>query len=356
MCSDDEYLEATEFEPETEFEIMFQYDPEGVCSTDIGNSIGIKDDNNSEGSEVQHHCDIILAEEVTRTGKFNFQQARIPVKSGWNIELLTQLLQEFEDKQVVEFLQFGWPIDRDDSVPLPRITGRNHKGALDFAEAVDAHIEKELQLNALAGPFNSIPMKGFTCSPINTRPKRDSDKRRIIYNLSWEPKGNSVNAGIDKRQYVGEPVKLRYPTVFTLINCIKQLKSTSNEDVLLFKRDWARAFSQLPLDPSAYRYVGFKWKGKYYFSKVVPMGLVSACLACQRTSSAMRHIMNKMGFYLCNYIDDMASAELASVAHRAFGVLGRLFRDLGVQESVEKAVAPTTEMEFVGNLLNTQWK
>lgn len=147
---------------------------------------------------------------------------------------------------------------------------------------------------------------------------------------------------------------LRYPTVFTLIKRIKQLKSQASEPVLMYKRDWARAFSQLGLDPSAYRLVGFVWKGKFYFSKVVPMGLVSACMCCQRTSSAVRYIMNNMGYYLCNYIDDMVSAELDSVAFKSFEALGRLFRDLGVEESVEKAVQPTEEMEFVGNLLNTR--
>lgn len=354
---DAEYLDNTEYQAQSGFEIAFQYDPEGASMGEMDPDVVLDSEDGGGSSEVfdsKFVEDIGLAEQVMATGKFNFQEARVPVRSNWNTELLATLLQDYSDKQVAEFIQFGWPIDRDDSVPLPEITGRNHKGAIFFAEEIDRHMEKEISLNAVAGPFHSPPMDGFCCSPLNSRPKRLSSQRRVIYDLSWEPHGPSINAGISKHQYLGEPVRLRYPTVHTLIKRIKSLKLQSAELVLLYKRDWARAFSQLPLDPACYWYVGFVWQGKYYFSKVVPMGLVSACLCCQRTTSAIRHIMNNMGFYLCNYIDDMVSAEFQTVAHQSYDALGRLFRDLGVEESKEKAVEPTVEMEFVGNLLNTQ--
>lgn len=354
---DMDYWEHTDYAPVSEFEILFQYDPESVCGDRTLEGEDLKVENNGDsclqGNEAANAQDINNARVVRATGKFNFQEARVPVKTKWNLELFEQLLTGYHDAQVVEFARYGWPVDRDDRVPLPKGTTRNHKGATDYPEAVNEHITRELELGALAGPFDDVPLENFVSSPINSRPKRNSDKKRIIMDLSWEPGGPSVNAGISKDRYLGEEVRLRYPTVRTLIKRIKELVHRGEEQILMYKRDWARAFSQLMLDPGCYHYIGFYWQGKYYFSKVVPMGLVSACLACQRTTSAVRYIMNNMGYYLCNYIDDMVSAEWSSVAWDSFQALGRLFRDLRIDESHEKAVEPTTCMEFVGNLLNT---
>lgn len=362
-----EYLDSNIFQPETQFEVLFQYDPEGAVQLEqeVGMNNTEGEVGSNEGRAKQHSkialgfkkdakkdADVELAEQVMQTGQFNFCGARIPIETSWNTQLLGDLLEGYHDKEVVEMLKFGWPIDRDPTCPLPPITGKNHKGALDFAQQVDEHIAKEVKLNAIAGPFDEVPFADFVCSLLNSRAKKNSNKRRLLMDLSWEPNGPSVNAGIDKDRYLGKEVRLKYPTVFTFIKRIKEL-SVHGKPILMYKRDWARAFSQLGLDPAAYRLIGFLWRGKYYFSKVVPMGLGSACLACQITSSAVRYIMNRMGYYLCNYIDNIMSAELEEKAWRSFEALARLFRDLGVQESEEKAVAPTVEMEFVGNLLNT---
>lgn len=83
------------------------------------------------------------------------------------------------------------------------------------------------------------------------------------------------------------------------------------------------------------------------------MGLSSACRAMQRTTNAIRYIHSCRGYYLCVYVDDMVGAEVEQEAWNAFEQLGQLCSQLGIQESAEKAVAPTVCMEFLGNLLNT---
>lgn len=377
VITENAYLWGAEFEPVTPEEILFQYQ----WPTDDGDSIqhvaitgeksstttGIPNNTSIPEPELMDSDGIKLADLVKSTGKFNFEEARLPIPTHWNTQLFAQLLEGYEDKEVAEFIRYGWPIDRQ-NIPLPSSVSCNHKGASEFPDAVNKHIQTELAWGAIEGPFEKPPMEGFVVSPLNSRPKRNSNERRIIYDLSWPLDGTSVNAGVSKDVYLGQPVKLRYPTVRTFIKRIKYLYNKARAEcrkhgddscdcdiqVYMYKRDWSRAFSQLGLDPSCYRYLGFIWEGKYYFSKVVPMGLVSACLACQRTTSAIRYIMNTMGFYLCNYIDDMVSAEMFQRCWDSYNVLGKLFRDLRVQESLEKAVPPTTEMEFVGNLLNTK--
>lgn len=83
------------------------------------------------------------------------------------------------------------------------------------------------------------------------------------------------------------------------------------------------------------------------------MGWTSACLAMQRTTLALQHIHNQMGYYLCPYVDDLGGCEEKQRALQAYEALGRTMRDVGAKESIEKAVPPTTEMEFLGNNLNT---
>ena len=93
-------------------------------------------------------------------------------------------------------------------------------GAKDFARDIEGYIEKELQKGTLVGPFDENPFgEAARFSPMNTRAKRDSQERRIILDLS-HPKGKSVNSGINKDVYRGEPVSLRLPGVDALVDII----------------------------------------------------------------------------------------------------------------------------------------
>lgn len=249
-----------------------------------------------------------------------------------------------------EFIKYGWPIDRDDNVPLAPPANRNHLGAIQYPLDIDDYIEEQFLAGNLMGPYDYPEFNAqWTTSPLNSTEKRNSRQRRIILDLSWNKNGPSVNCGIDKDWFLGEFKGLRYPTVHTFIKRIKQL----GPGCLMYKKDLAKAFFQIPLCPSCYRYIGFQWRGKYHFSKVMPMGLTTGCRACQRMTSCLRYIHNANGYYLCNFIDDMVGAELQQNAWRAYNALGDTISSLGLQESVDKNVEPTTQMEFLGNLLNS---
>ena len=55
-----------------------------------------------------------------------------------------------------------------------------------------------------------------------TRNKPNSDRRRVIIDLSW-PLGASVNAVIDKDTYLGSPFALTFPTVDVITGELKCL-------------------------------------------------------------------------------------------------------------------------------------
>ena len=108
---------------------------------------------------------------------------------------------------------------------------------------------------AVMSPFRESPFEIETVVlPLNTVPKRDSDERRVIVDLSY-PKHcpeKSVNGGISRENYLGDPIHLRYASVDNLVNLVQN----KGRDCCLFKCD--RAYRQLPVDPSDLHFIGLQ--------------------------------------------------------------------------------------------------
>lgn len=343
------YTEGLEYSPCNEFELLFQYDPEAAITMGKGDLNDVTT-LHTDKQLVETDYDIMLSNLIVESGRYNFCGDRVPVHSKWNTDLLSQLLTDYHDRAVTEFLKYGWPVDRDPNIPLSHEVPTNHKSATDFPDAIQEYIRVGIENNYIAGPYD-FPAFGEDSvnSPLSSRPKRASDQCRILMDLSWPQDGSSVNDGLSRHFYLQEPITLRYPTVQSFVKRIKQL----GPGCLMYKRDLHKSFCQLPLCPSAYRLIGFSWEGRFYFKKVMPMGLTCACLAMQRTAPALRYIHNQMGYYLCPYIDDFAGCEAPEQAWAAYEALGRMMRDVGAKKSMEKAIPPTPIMEFLGNNLNT---
>ena len=75
-----------------------------------------------------------------------------------------------------------------------------------------------------------------------TRDKPDSATRRTIVDLSW-PKGQSVNAGVQKDKYLGSDFILNYSSVNDIVKRLIELEPGS----LLSKVDISLAFANSKL-------------------------------------------------------------------------------------------------------------
>ena len=210
------------------------------------------------------------------------------------------LLQDYHDKEIMEGLRYGWPTGRLPTLRDPTKTFKNHKGATDHPEALKKYIDKEMSKGALMGPFSKIPFNTKVgISPISTRPKKQSEERRVIINLSF-PHGEAVNDGMVKGNYLGFMAELTFPKTDDLAMRIAHL----GQGAFMFKIDLSRYFCQIPLDPGDYSLIGYIVDGQLYFDKVLPMGMRTAPLIAQRITNAIRHIHKKMGYFLLNYVDD----------------------------------------------------
>ena len=91
---------------------------------------------------------------VAQTGKPNYLVARVPVPSTLNISTWRELLQDYEDSAVCDFLEFGWPVGFMPTT-LPVFDLRTHRGALLFSEQVTAYLTKEISFGRVAGPLRT---------------------------------------------------------------------------------------------------------------------------------------------------------------------------------------------------------
>ena len=65
------------------------------------------------------------------------------VPSGLNIEAWRSYLLDYEDKQIVDFLEFGWPVSFNRSCPLVS-TCEPHSSGRDYPESIQLYIDTEL--------------------------------------------------------------------------------------------------------------------------------------------------------------------------------------------------------------------
>ena len=284
-----------------------------------------------------------ITNRVTNSGKYNFELCRIPVPTGLNVDLFKWHLACYHDRQLVEFLEFGWPINCD-GAPEHRFAVDNHKGAREYPSDIEKFLQDETNLGRVLGPFPSSPFNApVIISPLNTTEKRDSTERRIILDLTY-PGVNSVNTSISKDEYLGQQVCLKYPTVDDLIWQI----NVHGPGCLLFKRDLRKAYRQIPIDPGDVPKLAYMWRGEMYADRVLSMGLRSAAYICQRVSDSIMYIFRNLGYTGVVYLDDFAGVGVGSGAYEAFEALGKLLSELGLVESEDKACKPSTRMNFLG--------
>ena len=129
----------------------------------------------------------------------------------------------------------------------------NHKGAIEFPDAISHYLATEHSNNTLLGPFFTNPFPDRTASSqLNSVPKWDSDERRVILNMSF-PSGHSVNDGIDEDHYLGVSIDFTYPTLDSFTTMVKAV----GPGALMYKRDLHRAYHQIWTDPFDVPYQGF---------------------------------------------------------------------------------------------------
>ncbi|VDI40411.1 Hypothetical predicted protein [Mytilus galloprovincialis] len=261
------------------------------------------------------------------------------------------MLSMYHDSDIANFLEYGFPLSCEGSCS-GLSEEKNHAGARSHPDDMRKYLKKECTYGSIIGPFFSNPFNtDMVISPLNSVPKKDTLDRRVILDLSFGVDGeDSVNSHISKDLYLGNPIKVSYPSVDSLVELIRRKGSGS----LCFKRDLKRAYRQIPICPGDWHLVGFSWENHIFFDRVLSMGLRSAAYICQRVTNAVSFILDAhYDLQIVNYLDDLAGCDVQEKAFDAYAILGEVLDNCGLEESVEKAAPPSTSMVFLGILFDT---
>ena len=288
---------------------------------------------------------------VKESGRYNFEGCRIPIPTAIRYDRIEAALGSDatpKERRVLNLLKYGMPVNCKPSFGVFK-TQKNHFSAISHPEAIKDYLAKNVDAQAMLGPFKVPPFPGLCFSPLMTVPKEDK-KRRIIVDFSFPP-GKSVNDGISKVNYLEFVVEFSLPSVQCMVRRIIEL----GPGCLLYKRDLQGAFRQFCSDPGDYCFAGVCWGDDIYIDTRLAMGLRSAAYCCQSVTELVARIASREAHVMV-YLDDFGGAELAHKAGESFRHIGRLLEHFGLVEAPEKAIAPSTNMDWLGVHFDTiEW-
>ena len=289
---------------------------------------------------------IKTADTILSTGVPNYQEARIPIESGLNVQAWERYFHDYADKRLLQYIRFGFPLSLIDSHELCNKEAINHFSAIQYPDHVLEYLNKEKALGALLGPVNHPIHDQYHCSPLLTRPK-DTNKRHVILNLS-HPYGNSVNDHVDKDKFDSVAFALKFPSIDNITQDIVNHKG----DTVLFKVDVARAFRNLRVDPADALKLGIRWADAFFVDLSVAFGWKHGSGSFQILSDAIAHIMAKKGVNMHCYIDDYIVVTSRSEAVDQFTTLCDLLHELGLPINGDKLTPPSTRITCLGIDIN----
>ena len=136
---------------------------------------------------------------VTTTLKNQNEIKEQPLPAPISIQHLEAALSGYSDQHFVSQLcnnfKFGVHIGFQGQ-RTPRFS-RNLPTAFANTDIVSSNLAREVSLDRTAGPFDTPPFKNFQVSPIGLVPKKNSNKFRTIFYLSYPKSGStSINCSI----------------------------------------------------------------------------------------------------------------------------------------------------------------
>ena len=224
---------------------------------------------------------------------------------------------------------------------------KNLRGALLHPSVVDDYLQAEVGSNRVAGPFTSLPTHNLQISRFGVIPKRNQpDKWRLIFDLSY-PTSHSVNDGIPRSL-----CSLKYVTIDDAINQIID----TGPNTLLAKLDIKHAFRLLPIHPADRHLLAMKWRQSIYVDTCLPFGLRSAPKLFNILADLLSWISQQRGVtFVMHYLDDflLIGPPSSPICQHNLDIFTQTCADLGVPLASEKVEGPSTQLTFLGILLDT---
>ena len=250
-------------------------------------------------------------------------------------------------KRILDGIEFGVPVDYQGERTQSR-SARNPPIPDDWKVKVNEVITADVASLKKAGPFDRQPFAFFCVSPISAVPKKNSEKLRVVHNLSHPFHGDSVNASV-WHEYM--PIS----SFGHAARAVVQL----GLGCWLVKLDVEAAYKQVPVRPEDWCLLGFQWESKWYYERVLPFGLRSSCRLWEIYAAALHHFLAKslslpFDRIVIHYVDDFLF--VVKVKHHAEEFRDaalRLCSMLGIPMAAGKTEGPVNSLTFLGIELDT---
>ena len=137
------------------------------------------------------------------------------------------------------------------------------------------------------GPYDSPPFTPWChVSPLMSREKGESDKRRVITDMTY-PHELSINTYVVKNGVYGEEQEHSLPTVEALARDIRDM----GQGVFLSSIDVSRAYKNVMSDPLDWPLLCFEWKKVYFCDLSMPFGSRASSCHMQSVANAITDIL-----------------------------------------------------------------
>lgn len=211
------------------------------------------------------------------------------------------LLQQFQDVPIGLTSGFKTGVS---SYLTTHYIPKNHNSALSSPQVVDAHILKELELKRYSGPFSVsqlLTLIGpFRTAPLGVVPKSNSDKARVIQDLSF-PRNDATHASVNSEINSDD-----FPCEWgSFAQCYFLVaKAPVGSQVAVFDVD--SAYRNIPVHPEDQPHFCVSWKDQVYIDHCVAFGSASSAGLFGRVADCIVAILKSLGAQdVLKWVDDI---------------------------------------------------
>jgi hypothetical protein len=310
-----------------------------------------------------------LSNKVVQSGKPNYDGLKIEIKSGMNIPAWLFLLKGYkQEEKIAKGIAYGWPLNWTCSPFLSCQTLKNHPTAerqypLLFKDWYQDQVNKGM----LVGPCSreDLPWKNLSTIPLQSVIKDPVEMtRRVCADPTFSPHGlppgfGSLNQGIPKHYFMGEPYQYNLPRIRDFIN---DAILVGLDKVMGFKIDWKFAFRQNPLDPADWWLTVYHIEDVGYFLDIrTNFGYRSSGIPQQLESEAISFMLRKIKiskqtakWFMRTFFDDEIVLADPSIANELYENSLFLHKLLGIRisSSTDHVIPPTRVLLALGIVLD----
>lgn len=283
--------------------------------------------------------------QVLNHGTPNAIDSKIPIKTKLNVGLWEQCATgHIDDEIVIAGIKYGFSMQYLGPT-LDEVKIEMHESGNKHQSHIADYISTEKQFGAVLGPFKTPPFQPWCrTSPLMTRPKAESNKRRVIVDLSYPPDKN-VNAWVIKGNYYGRYVHHKLPKIEDVIEVIVQ----KGFQVALATIDIKRAYRNFPGCPLDYPLNVIKFQGNYFLDCAMPFGARTSSMYMQKAANMISRALEKRGILTHVYLDDVVLYFLPDQDPQArMSEALDFMKALGLPLAEEKVQSPATKVKYLG--------